>query len=537
MAISALGNLAIIALLLLTATSAITASNTAHEGFLQCFLNHTQSSNASSHLVYAPNTTAYNTVLRSSIQNIRFLYSSTTKKPVLIVTPTNESHVQASVICSRKYGLNIRVRSGGHDYEGMSYVSDHEVFIIVDLANLRSITVDAEHSIAWVQAGATLGELYYTIGVKNKTAAFTAGVCPTVGVGGHLSGGGIGTISRKYGAAADNVIDAQLVDANGSLLNRESMGEDLFWAMRGGGAASFGIVLSYKIKLAYVPPTVTAFNINRNLGQNATYLVSRWQQIAAKFDENLYMRVIAQAVDDSTTGNRTIQAVFNSLFLGTCKELVTLMETSFPELGFEAKDCSGSEMSWLESVLFFAGYSNESANILLDRRPEYNSSFKAKSDFVREPIPETEWEKIWKFLLEPEDEPLVMIMEPFGGRLSEISESAIPFPHRKGNLYIIQYFMRWFQIDPAVTKRHLDWMRKLYGFMTPYVSSHPRAAYLNYKDIDLGRTDKHTTYKDARVWGTKYFKNNFKRLAFVKATVDPGNFFRNEQSIPPLLVL
>ena len=130
-----------------------------------------------------------------------------------------------------------------------------------------------------------------------------------------------------------------------------------------------------------------------------------------------------------------------------------------------------------------------------------------------------------------------MIMEPFGGRLSEISESAIPFPHRKGNLYIIQYFMRWFEIDPAVTKRHLDWMRKLYAFMTPYVSSHPRAAYLNYKDIDLGRTVKHTTYKDARVWGTKYFKNNFKKLSYVKAKVDPSNFFRNEQSIPPLLAL
>ncbi|EHA8587969.1 putative Berberine bridge enzyme-like 23 [Cocos nucifera] len=144
------------------------------------------------------------------------------------------------------------------------------------------------------------------------------------------------------------------------------MGEDRFWAIRGGGAASFGIVLSYQVKLVQVPPIVTAFNINRNLRQNATYLVSRWQQIAEKIDENLYMRVIAQAVDDSATGKRTIQSTFNSLFLGTCKELVTLMEKGFPELGFDAKDCSGSEMSWLESVLFFAGYRDKSVNILLD---------------------------------------------------------------------------------------------------------------------------------------------------------------------------
>ena len=71
--------------------------------------------------------------------------------------------------------------------------------------------------------------------------------------------------------------------------------------------------------------------------------------------------------------------------------------------------------------------------------------------------------------------------------------------------------------------------------MKPYVSKYHRAAYLNYRDLDLGINKKgNTSYSEARVWGGKYFNGNFKRLAQVKSKVDPNNFFRNEQSIPLL---
>ncbi|KAM3251008.1 hypothetical protein T459_05154 [Capsicum annuum] len=86
------------------------------------------------------------------------------------------------------------------------------------------------------------------------------------------------------------------------------------------------------------------------------------------------------------------------------------------------------------------------------------------------------------------------------------------------------------------SEKHLSWIRKLYGYMASYVSKSPRAAYFNYRDLDLGVNNKgNTSNAQARIWGEKYFKNNFDRLVKVKTKVDPTNFFRNEQSIPPLL--
>jgi hypothetical protein len=122
---------------------------------------------------------------------------------------------------------------------------------VVDLAGFRSVRVTrGTPATAWVESGATLGELYYAIGKVSDRLAFPAGLCPTVGVGGHLSGGGFGMLLRRHGLAADHVVEALLVNAEGRLLNSTTMGRDVFWAIRGGaGGGSFGIVLSWRVNL------------------------------------------------------------------------------------------------------------------------------------------------------------------------------------------------------------------------------------------------------------------------------------------------
>ncbi|KAK2644860.1 hypothetical protein Ddye_020055 [Dipteronia dyeriana] len=121
--------------------------------------------------------------------------------------------------------------------------------------------------------------------------------------------------------------------------------------------------------------------------------------------------------------------------------------------------------------------------------------------------------------------------------MSEISESEIPFPHRVGNLYKTQHLVYWEEEGNDIAQKHINWIRKLYSFVAPYVSKNPEAAYINYWDLDIGTNNNkgsYTSFKQASIWGVKYFKNNFNRFVHVKTKVDPANFFRNEQSIPPL---
>ncbi|KAL2494271.1 FAD-binding Berberine family protein [Forsythia ovata] len=151
-------------------------------------------------------------------RNLRFA-SPTTPRPQFIVTPVHESEIQSVVYCAKQSDLQIRTISGGHDYEGISHASEIP-FVTIDLINMSQITVDVEKRSAWVQAGATIGQLYYRIAEKSRNLGFPAGVVPSVGVGGHFSGGGYGYMSRKYGIAADNIIDAHLVDVNGRILDR-----------------------------------------------------------------------------------------------------------------------------------------------------------------------------------------------------------------------------------------------------------------------------------------------------------------------------
>ncbi|CAN1290303.1 Berberine bridge enzyme-like 26 [Linum perenne] len=405
-----------------------TTSQQQQHSFLQCLSDHTDISIPFSTSFYTPDNSTFSTFLSSSAQNLRYLLPSV-PKPVFIFTPLQVSHIQSAVLCSKQLGIHLRIRSGGHDYEGLSYASTSP-FLILDLSKLRSVDVDLSDNTAWVQAGATVGEAYYHIYQKSPVHGFPAGLCSAYG-----------SMMRKYGLGADNVVDALIVDAGGKLLNRKAMGEDVFWAIRGGAGGSFGVIVAWKLK---------------------------WQQVADKLDDDLFIRVIINT------------------------------------------------------------------EVLLEGKSLFKNYFKAKSDFVKEPISEIGLEGIWKRFLE-EDSPL-MIWNPFGGEMSRISESAIPFPHRKGTAFMIQYLTNW-QDGEKSMERHMDWMRKLYNYMTPYVSMMPRSAYVNYRDLDLGMNkDCNTSFIEASSWGHKYFKENFNKLVQVKTKFDPENIFRHEQSIPPLPV-
>ena len=523
---------------LLSSLSGATSSAGSHGEFVGCLSLYTESSSITK-VIYTPNNSSYSSILQFNMQNLRFNTSST-PKPLVIVTPTNASHVQATVYCARKYSLQVIVRSGGHDFEGLSYVSPIP-FVMVDLVNMSKIDVDVATKTAWIQAGVALGQLYYDIVQRTNTLAFPAGLCPTVGSGGHFSGGGYGILMRKYGLAADNIVDALLIDVNARILDRAAMGEDVFWAIRGGGGNTFGVVVAWKIQLVDVPPTVTIFSIRKTLEQNATKLVHRWQSVASRLPNDLWLQLLIRTTNTTPAGDFIVRADFNAMFLGGADQLVPLMQERFPELGVTKGDCF--EMSWARAQANFGSIDsgvpidpNISFQVFITRATSnlVQVDSKGKSDYVVQPIPEKALEGLMQ-RLSTVDTTILLAFVPYGGRMSEISESSIPFPHRAGYLYKIAYGITWNGGGDAEARKRITWLRDLYSYMTPYVSKNPRSAYVNYRDLDIGINNIYgrTSVEQASVWGAKYFKNNFPRLVYVKTKVDPTNFFRNEQSVPP----
>ncbi|PRQ29802.1 putative berberine/berberine, FAD-binding, type 2 [Rosa chinensis] len=447
-------------------------SNPILNDFFQCLPKYSNSSYPISEAIFTRENTYFQSVLLSYIRNLRHC-TPTTPKPLAIVTAKHESHVQATVMCAKQHGLHMRIRSGGHDYEGLSFISyiSNTSYIVLDMFYLREIDVNIADESAWVGSGAIVGELYYSIAEKSKVHAFPGGVCPSVGVGGLFSGGGYGPTMRKFGLTVDNIVDARLVNVNGTILDRKSMGEDLFWAIRGGGGASFGVILSWKIKLLQVPPVVTVFRITKTLDQGAADVLHRLLR-----------------------------------------------------------------MSWIESTLFFSEYAFGTPIKALIKRPTEPPPFffKGKSDYVKQPIPKEVLKSIFEKMIN-RYESTHMQWNPYGGRMNEISESETPFPHRAGNLFMIQYWTYWMEKGIESTNKYLNLSRNLYGSMTPYVSKSPREVLHNYRDLDIGSNMlNQTSIEHARVYGRTYFKGNFERLVRVKSAVDPQNFFKHEQSIPPL---
>ncbi|CAO2189687.1 unnamed protein product [Urochloa humidicola] len=493
--------------------------------------------------VTARDTPSYDAALRTSIQNLRFTGAST-PKPAAVIVPASLRELRASVRCSRAAGLVVRLRSGGHSYEGLSYTtSDRSSFAVIDLAALDRVIVDAGTATAWVQSGATLGQVYHAVASSSPSLAFSAGSCPTVGSGGHIAGGGFGLISRKYGLAGDNVIDAVLVDAAGRVLDRAAMGEDVFWAIRGGGGGGWGAVYAWRIQLSPVPERVTAFVANRPGSVEAVArLVSTWQHVAPWLPDEFYVSAFVGAGLPEL--NRTgISVTFKGLYLGPSHEAVEILAARFPEIGLSEMNLR--EMSWIESVVFFSGLPDgSSVSDLTDRVLHKKNYFKAKSDYVRRPM---EVEQLIRAVELLSGQPKAyVIFDPYGGAMDRFGPGDLPFPHRKGNIHGIQHMIEWTADEDGHKDEYMDWLRRFYDFMGACVPKNPRTAYINYMDLDLG-TNKWSDHrsnsisnspnpevKAARVWGERYFLGNYDRLVRAKTMIDPDNVFRNAQSIPPL---
>jgi FAD/FMN-containing dehydrogenase len=173
------------------------------------------------------------------------------RRPALIAQCVDAADVVAAVNFGRDEGLEIAIRGGAHNAAGFSSVDDG---LVIDLSPLRYTQVDPDARIARVGGGATLGDVDHATHLFGL--ATPSGTFSTTGVGGLTLGGGIGYLTRAYGLSIDNLVGADVVLADGSVVRADEQSEpDLFWALRGGGG-NFGVVTEFRLR---VHPVLNVF--------------------------------------------------------------------------------------------------------------------------------------------------------------------------------------------------------------------------------------------------------------------------------------
>jgi FAD/FMN-containing dehydrogenase len=203
------------------------------------------------------------------------------RRPALIARCRTNADVQAALEAAQGAGVAAAIRSGGHSGPGFGTVDDG---VVIDLSPMQSVDVDPDRRTARVQGGATWNIV--DAATHEHGLATPAGIISSTGVGGLTLGGGTGYLTRKYGLTIDNLLEAEVVLADGRIVTAsESENADLFWALRGGGG-NFGVVTSFTFRLHPVSTVVcgpTAWPVS------ATTDVLTWYRDALPAqDEDVY---------------------------------------------------------------------------------------------------------------------------------------------------------------------------------------------------------------------------------------------------------
>jgi FAD/FMN-containing dehydrogenase len=413
--------------------------------------------------------------------------------PALRAVCKTERAVAVMVDWVRHNGLSFAVRCGGHSYEGFSQSRD----VVIDLRGLAAISVDKAAGTVTVGSGAALFHIYQALAAQGL--ALQAGSCPTVGISGHILGGGHGLLARSHGLTCDSLHQLTLVDARSRTLPVDATSEpDLFWACHGGGGGSFGIVTQFVLNV-FPLASALVFSVQWTLSQaHAARMFAAWQAWAPNAPSNI---TSIMKVGPAGNGMITLRCIGQSV--GSEAELRTNLRPML-QLDTPSRPLAVQSLAFLDAVKHFAGP--------LDYVSEY---FKAKSDYVLSPLGTDAIHAMLAAVAAVPAGGIALLCDAYGGRIADVAADATAFPRRAGTQFCIQYYTSWQRAADGAT--HLTNISKVYAAMRPYL---PGAAYVNYCDLDLPD------------FATAYWGENLARLSAVKAAYDPDNVFHHAQSVP-----
>jgi FAD/FMN-containing dehydrogenase len=424
------------------------------------------------------------------------------RRPRLIVRCHGVADVIAAVNFARDHALLVAVRGGGHGVAGHAVCDGG---MMIDLSGMRAVRVDPGARRAWVQGGATWGD------VDCETTAFglatPGGLISTTGVGGLTLSGGVGWLRGTAGLCVDNVVSADLVTADGRLLRAsETENPDLYWAIRGGGG-NFGIAVGFEFRLRPIEP-ILMFCAAVYPEDRAAELLPLWRDFMIAAPAQVSSLAEFSTIPDdleypeAARGRRVL--AWAAVYDGPADqgEAVTAPLRSFgtPLLDLSARMPyraiqslydplfpKGRDRSYFRSLYLPSLNERAIADIVsgLDARPS-----------------EMTFSSVWYF----------------GDVVRRVAADATAFGDRS---------QPWlFSIDAIWSKRAEDaaniaWVRRLWSTMRPYSSGR---LYLNFLSA---------TEDDPDVVRDAVGRESYERLARIKAKYDPTNFFRLNQNIAP----
>ena len=420
------------------------------------------------------------------------------RKPQAVVRCADAADVIATVQTAHEQGLDLAVRGGGHSVPGLGTTDDG---LVIDLSQMRSVQVDPANALARAGGGAVWGDFDHATNAFGLST--TGGIISTTGVGGLTLGGGIGYLARKYGLSCDNLVAADVVTADGSLLRAsEDEHDDLFWALRGGGG-NFGVVTSLEFRL---------HPVGEIYGGPIFFELDTAGDVL-----RFYRDYIAQAPEE-------LGAFFAFQIA--------------PPLPFIPEDRHGDTLCAV--VTCWSGPHGDAEGVIKPLRdagpvvaehvgpmpyPALNSAFDAllppglqhywKADFVKELTDDA-------IRAHVEHGPQVPCVEstmhvyPIDGAVQRVRPDETAFAYRDVSFACVIAGM-W--PDPADNAANTEWVRNYWSAIHPY--SGTDGGYVNFMGTDdQGRIEAN-------------YGRNYERLARIKATYDPDNVFHLNQNIEP----
>ena len=415
-------------------------------------------------------------------------------RPRAVVLCATPADVAETISFARRSGLPAVPRSGGHCFAGQSSTEG----IVIDVSPMNTVSVSG--GVAKIGAGARLGDVYDALNEHDLTMA--AGCGPEVGIAGLTLGGGLGILGRKYGLTSDQLLGAQVVLADGRVVECDAHhDEELFWALRGAGGGSFGVVTSFAFR-ALPAPAATTFHLTWPYEHAAT-IVDAWQRWSPAAPDEMAASLLVTASGNPDKPPRV--NVFGAM-LGGEPETAGLLGQLVTRIVVDPASDSRLHMPYRDAKRHLAEHGPG------DDHPEDAHPF-SKSEFFRQPLP---GEAVAALLenLSRERAPgqaRELDFTPWSGAYNRVPADATAFVHRSELFLLKQAAV----IDSGASASEREaaggWLAHSWAAVHPWGSG---GVYPNFPDPDL---------EDP---GHAYYGTNYDRLLRVRERYDPHGVFR-----------